>query len=314
MRAWKFSEYRWMKNRKNLAIVVAIALLLCLLGGVTAAYVWKNVSYDNQLTARRFYFTVDQLGDTNEDSQLTRTFDLYGGNTKNFAFRVQNYFDSERVSQVEAHYTVSVGSASTYTKDVKITSDGADVSSSTSFSLGMSNTAHKDYNVVIPAGYNDGDTVVVKVTANKPYYKDMSLVLKLHTSPAQVSYYVEDNAGDPYAKLYVMTTAQLDAGDLVVDWSGYNSTANTLQLDMTNPYFVDDVSGTLSHNTNNPGANSGSYLVTAKNTKVVNAGGSFAVMFFKADPSQDYSMGDDTQFIPAQENNGVFTVYIPKKN
>ena len=314
MAAWKFSEYRFKKNKKTIIILVLAALLLCLFGGVTAAYVWKNVSYNNQLAARRFYFTVDLLGDTNEDSQLSRTIDLYGGTAKNFGFRVQNYFDTERISQVEANYTVSVRSSSTYTTGVKITSGGADVSASTTHTLGMTNTAHKDFNVVIPAGYQEGATVIVDIKATAPYVKNMSLVLMLHTSPAQVGYYVEDSAGSPYAKLVVLTTAQLDAGKLVVDWSGYNSSGNNLQLDMTNSYFIDDSTGLLVHDHDNLGTNNGSYLFTAKNTQVINAGGSMAVMFFKADPSQDYSLGDEETPVPAHENSGVFTVYIPKVN
>ena len=111
-----------------------------------------------------------------------------------------------------------------------------------------------------------------------------------------------------------ITTAQLNAGQLVVDWSGYNSAANNLQLDMTNSYFIDTSTGLLAHNHDGVSANNGSYLYTVKNTQVINADGSISVMFFKADPSQNYSLGSETEPVSAQENNGVYTVYIPKQN
>jgi len=311
MAAWKFSEYRFKKNKKTIIVLVLAALLLCLFGGVTAAYVWKNVSADNQLTARRFYFTVDLLGDTNPNDPLSRTIDLYGGNTKNFAFRVQNYFDSERISEVDAAYQVTVSSTVNATVN-KVNGNDPKTVRSGLVAYVLAPGEDQDFNVAIPAGYADGSQVKVTIKAVAPYIKEMTLVINLHTAPARVGYYVEDSVGAPYAKLYVVTTAQLDAGKLVVDWSGYNSSGNALQIDLTNSYFIDETTY-LHVSTNDPPTANG-FLRTAKTTRAINAGGSIAVMFFKADPSQDYSLGDEESPVTAHENSGVFTVYIPKVN
>ena len=85
------------KGKKGIgrtSLIAVVCLLVLALGvGVTARYVRRMENTQNQVSAKAFYFTLDMLGDTQEEVDLIRNFELYGGNEKKLTFYVQNYFD-----------------------------------------------------------------------------------------------------------------------------------------------------------------------------------------------------------------------------
>lgn len=292
-------------GRYNIPLVTAIiiALLLCLVVGIGARYVYVTSTKPvTQISALDFYFTVDLLGDTNELSDLEKDIHLYGGNAKTVSFNVQNYFDELRINAKEIKYTVDVSTdLDSYDGKWTITSAPSDKTMT-------AGTAETDtYTLSLPTGYEQqGKPTVVTATvkSSTPYTKEMKLNFLLHSTDAPVTYRVVDNPGDAYAKLIVMVSENIDAGKIKVDWSNVNAQANILQIDTTSPQILD---GTIAlSGVNDPANQTSGYLSQVTTTKALGKGSSMQIYFFKSNPALDYSK-PDTQLALV---DGVYTATI----
>ncbi|MBQ8606181.1 MAG: hypothetical protein IJ408_05535 [Clostridia bacterium] len=292
-----------MKNKTVRITVLAIAVLLVsIIAGVSAKYIYDNRGKLSQVSALDFYFTVDLLGDTNELSELEKEIHLFGGGDKTATFNVQNYFDSLRVNEKDIEYTVNLESSDAGYDKASFTKKPDD------FVMHASDAAHSDeYIVSFPTGYEkdsgESVTVTAKIKSSSPYVKEMKINFVLHPSEPPFMYRVEDNAGDNVARLIVMANVDVPAGDLNIDWSTINAAENALQIDTTSPHVLD---GTLSLDSNDPGTG---FLKSVTTTREITKGESIQIFFFKADPSLDYSI-PDTNITP--DTNGDYNVTIAK--
>ncbi|MBQ8403178.1 MAG: hypothetical protein IJX55_01980 [Clostridia bacterium] len=266
-------------------IITALALVVFLFAGVAAKYVSEREIDDNKVTPSNFYFTVDLLGDTNTESSLSKTFDLYGGDAKEIKFNVQNYFDSSRITSEAIKYTVEVvDSGSTY--DKCSLSDANGTLGEDELILNGGEVNHKPISLNIQEEYANNDTVVVKVKSTAPYEKEMTLTFVLHTYESPAKYRIEDSADSAVASLIIMTEEDISKGNLTVDWSNISD----LRVDTTNMYVLDE-NLKLPTNSGNV-TDADGYLTKIKITKELKAGQSILIYFFKTDITKDYSVGD----------------------
>lgn len=295
------------RKTRIVPIVGVLVLVFCVCFGVFAKYMQNN-KYDNTVLAEDFYFTVDLLGDTNTVQSLERTVDLYGGGEHELSFTVQNFFDEKRVNGTAIEYTVKIDTEnSTYS--------GASLGAyDASYTLAAGpDEASKEFVLTIPAGYKEGDRVIVTVASSAPYEKTMTLTFLLHRFTADVSYRVIDQAGSSTASLIIMTNVEVEKGKLFLDWSGaqtrggvFQAEENILQIDTTNLYILDEIDGVLQFETNK--IPEGGYLKTATVTRSLKPGESILIYFFKIDPQADYSK-DTTA---ATYADGKYTVTLGK--
>ena len=103
-----------MKNRKIyiLVIVLLLAVATTFCGYVVAKYIREKKS-DIVITSKDFFFTVDLLGDTINDEDLSKAYVLAGGDSKEITFYIQNYFDDYRICDTDVKYKVSMSITST---------------------------------------------------------------------------------------------------------------------------------------------------------------------------------------------------------
>ena len=101
-------EKIWNKRKYAVYAVILLTLLsFGLVSGVLAKYVVEK-NYNVEFESGKFYFTVDLLGDTNELSELTPIYNLYGADTKEINFSVQNYFDELRINENDIKYDIKM--------------------------------------------------------------------------------------------------------------------------------------------------------------------------------------------------------------
>lgn len=278
-----------------LLAVVGIALL-CLIGGIAAKYIKTTDEPGNQIGAKDFYFTLDLFKvdeaypeDTDENAIVARQIHLYGAGQNSLTFKVQNFFDEFRVNADPITYTVTY----TTSPGLNATVHEENASVQSSYTLSGGTQASQTFYVTATGGVTDGAQVVVTVKSTVPYTKTMVLTVVFHPQQEDVLYRIEDKAGDNHAELIIMASKTLAADAIQVDWSAINGSTNALQIDSTNAY-MDPVIG------------SGGFAKTAVSKKVINQDESITVYFFKADPSQDYSMPNT----PAELNGGKYQVIL----
>jgi hypothetical protein len=213
--------------KRTILISVAALFLVCVLciGGTFARYRYQSDS-ENPVVTDPFYFTVNLLGNTNTNADCIGEWEVYGGDAKEIPFVVQNYFDDLRKSPSGTTYSIEVTADNGYT--------GASISH-TGGTLAAGKT-EQAVNLILDDTYPNETTVTVKISSTAPYTKDMYLIFKLYTAPADVVYRVEDSESSPYATLIVTSYVDLPVGKLIVDWSQINSSGNIFQVDMTNAY------------------------------------------------------------------------------
>lgn len=291
-----------LRNPFLLIISLFAVVLLTITSATLAKYYTEKEINNNQTTADKFYFTVDILGDTNTDDSLNKTFNLYGEGEKVFSFKVQNFFDSFRITESAITYSVSLTcSDNEYTPTL--------TPSSVNYSFTDSKEAQSNnFDLTLPYGYKDNTTVIVDITSTSPYTKQLSLVFVLHTYDYEVSYYIEDTAKSPYASLVITSYVDIPVGKLVVDWSLINVVdgvnKNLLQVDTSNPYLLDNIDGVLTLQTNKPAV--GTYMTSFVNTIAINGGEAIKINFFKSDASLDYTKSQ----VIIDDVDGTYTITL----
>ena len=265
----------------------------------------RNEQYDYGVTAEKFYFTVDLLGDTNTVESLQKSFDLYGGASHELPFCVQNFFDEKRINDSQITYTVKIDTANSTYAGASL----GDLQSSYTFTAGAKES--QKFVLKINTGYQEGDSVSVIVSSSAPYEKTMTLTFVLHHFTSEVSYRVVDQAGSSTASLIIMTNVDIPKGKLGIAWSGAKtkddvsqSEKNILQIDTTSMYILDEIDGVFQFKTNQ--IPTGGYLKAAVVTHSLEPGESILIYFFKLDPQADYSM----DVTAATCSDGIYTVIL----
>lgn len=302
MLAWL--SIHWKRAVPLLALAVVV-VVLCFVGGLRAKYVAIDEHEKNQFSANDFYFSIDLLAATDQyagddENEITeREIHLYGAGQNRLTFQVRNFFDDLRVNPADITYTVS------YSANVsaELTVGGNQVTSGASYTLSKNSKDYDEFTISAPNNTVEGGKITVTVASTVPYVKTMTLTVVLHPQQYDVLYRVEDNAGDPYARLIVMVGKPegVQVGKINVDWSAINATSNILQVDSTNTFV--NLSGVHGENemddTNN-------FVQKFTSKEVVDGNGSVAIYFFKKYPDQNYSMANTV----AKEVNGVYQVIL----
>lgn len=288
-----------MKKKKILYFsLMILALVLVALSPVYAKYI-KEQESKITVTSDNFYFTVDLLGDTIEPSSLQKTFNLYGGDTKTINFKIQNYFDDFRITQLDTKYTVSLevelpGGSSYDENLVELTRTGDDT-------FTKSVKCVDECTLNIPNGYSNNTKVIVTVSSVAPYSKVMTVIFNLKTFDSECGFYITDAKDSLYAELVITTNVNIPAGKLIIDFSDINAISNAIQIDMTNIYLLDNIDGVLKQITNKI-PDGQEYLKKVTNTLNINAGEAITIKFFKSDITKNYTIAN-------QQCNGVDSIY-----
>lgn len=301
MRFDNFKKLNLKDGKTRIAAIIIAVLLLSLVVGISAKYIYDTIGEKTQAVALDFYFTIDALGDTNEMDELETDIHLFGGGEKNVAFAVQNYFDTLRINEKDIKYTVELQCNDAGYENKAVFTQEPD-----NYTMEASSGRHQDEFIVkLPTGYEQqGKTVTVTavVKSSSPYVKEMKLNFVLHSEDAPLTYRVEDNTGDNFATLIVMSNDDIPAGKLLIDWSAINQSENVLQIDTTSPHVLD---GTLELDSNDP---STSFLKQVTTTRSIAKGESIQIYFFKSNPNENYNI-PDTAVTPV---SGIYNISIVK--
>ena len=271
------------KAMTALLIVLGIALV-CFIGVVAAKYISSSTYSGSQIGAKDFYFAIDSYLEDGQDENkiVTKDVHLYGTTQNSYTFHVQNYFDPLRVNSENILFSVDCGLA---TGVVLTEGDGNAVAQSYSLVGGSCNS--QDFKVTFN-DLQDERIAEIAVTSTSPYAKTMVLKVHMHPNDYDVLYRVEDEAGKAYAKLVVMAGVSVAEQKLNIDWSAVNAEANLLQIDSTDSDVLNQIANAAYYKD----GDLGSYMVKATNDHAIAAGGSLAIYFFKADPSDNYAKSD----------------------
>ncbi len=310
-------------------IMVAVLLVIVLIGGLFARFAYNKIYLENRVGAKDFYFTVDLLGDTTTVESLERDIHIYGGETAELKFKVQNYFDNKRVTEYNLKYDISYAcDKPEYTGCSLTLADGSAITANGNQMDGGGKKTN-EYKLMLPLGYKEETKVTVYVSSTSPYTKNMEVRFILHPGEADLLYRVEDIPGAPFAELIIMANKPVDAGKLVVDWSDINNEAagfnkaNLLQVDTTNEYLLDTDAdkkiGLFNAENNKPEEYES--LTSIKTTKAIRSLESISIYFFKKDPNQDYSTEKtpasneyvDLPFTSYNSETGVYTITLTKE-
>ena len=288
-----------MKKRNLIILIVTLIAFVALITSPMLAKYLREEDRNVGVNAEKFYFTVDLLGDTVIDTQLSKSFDLYGGDDKQLSFNVQNYFDDFRITESNVKYNVSyqvvLPTGSTYdTSKVTLTNAGdKTLTGNTKSSL--------KYDLSILDGYDNGTKVVVTIKSTVPYVKEMTLTFILNTFSSEYSYYIIDSVNSLYAELIITTNVNIPVKGLIIDFSQVNTASAVLQIDASNTYLLDKKDGNLVLETNKV-PDGQSFLTSVTNTIAINAGEAVSFKFFKSDITKNYSLSNT-------QGNGVSSVY-----
>ena len=278
-----------MKNRKIyiLLITLLFAVVTTFCGFVVAKYI-KEKQTDLVVSSKKFFFTIDLLGDTINDEDLEKNYVLAGGDSKEITFYVQNYFDDYRICDLDVKYKVSMNILSTnpgFDSNTIVLSNLVDVE----HTLNKNAKDLDKWVLSIPEGYGNNTKIEINVKSSYPYVKEMKLVFSCMTYDKEYSYEVIDEINSPVAKLIVKTNVDIPASSLIIDFSSINITSNVLQIDLTNPYVVDLVDGIPVLNTNKLPVGE-TFYKSVVNTIKINAGEAIEIIFYKTDLTKNYSL------------------------
>lgn len=292
------------KNIWNFLIAIGIVAVVALIGGIGAKYLIKFSSDKGKMTADKFYFTTNLIGDQTmipsegENSEEYQYEDiqkgewhLYGGEAHEISFQVRNYADTKRVTEDEISYSASV---------ISKKADGTEIKNLATIKKNdetVQNTQDTTVTSVLPGksptrdllvlaiqdsktnSYDEGTEVVVTIASISPYKKTMEFHFKLYTVETYLSYEVKDSVDSPYAELFIMTN--------IVDGSsngngGVQPTLvwpQELSIDNTNSLTYTD-GFTQAEGIENR---------KMKISQELKAGESESIYFFKSNPKKNYS-------------------------
>lgn len=284
-------------------IIMFFAVILTFSIVVLAKYI-KERQTEIGVTSKNFFFTIDLLGDTIKDEDLSKNYILAGGDSKEVTFNVQNYFDDYRICDTDVKYTVTM----------QITSNNSSYDTTNITLSNQVNVEHilnkntKDSDkwiLTIPEGYENNTIVNICIKSSSPYVKEMNLKFSCMTYDKEYSYEMIDDDNSPVARLIIKTNVDISVNALTIDFSSINTTSNVLQIDVTNPYIVDLVDGIPTLNTNKL-PDGQMYYKSVVNTIKISAGEAIEIIFYKTDLTKNYSF----ETISLDSVDGKFIVTV----
>lgn len=320
--------------RRRIHTGCLLIAVCCLFGGVLARYIHQTVTENSQISADRFYFTANLLGDTKmvtadggqEDTytfgekSTEGTWYLYGASEHKIKVKVQNYFDELRVTDGEIAYTGSVtvtgpdgqtiakdaGTGSVYPEWKQGT--GEKEETLVSFSSGTldAKTGDEKQNdttltLDIPShtqwNYTDGTVVTAKIVSTSPYKKTLTMNFVLYATDTTLKYQVVDSVGSPYAELILMTNVDSAIQPYLIWPDG-------LEIDNTNPltFTYNSENGTFTQQ-------SGMENRNMQISEPLQTGRSESIYFFKSDTSRNYSCEER---IVVQDSSDKYVIDLNK--
>lgn len=262
------------KKKIILLFICMISLIIVLSGSVVLAKYIRTKTSNIGVTSDKFYFTLNLLGNTNSDETLEKEFHLYGEDSKNIVFYVQNYFDELRYTNSNIKYNVEVVDGSSYS----------------TLSIGLNNVLNggscksQQCTLNISEEYNDGDVVKVKVSSYEPYVKTMYVSFILHSYSTSMGVSLNDSVGSLYLEVVVSANVIINANKLIIDYSDINVDTDNLQVDLTNNYLLDSNNELIT----NKLPDGESFLKQVTITKKINNGEAISLYFFKTNLSENY--------------------------
>lgn len=311
----RIKEDRQLRQKFYMGFLLVV--VCCLFIGVLAKYIYDKATETSQITADKFYFTADLLGDTkmvsNGGSEETTysfgekstegTWYLYGASKHSIEIQIQNYFDELRITKQDIAYK---GSITVQDEDGNVSAADAEhvklMNGSQTFASGTLKTGDEEQSqkltLEIPSHtdwqYANGTTVIVKIKSTSPYKKTLTMKFILYATDTNLKYRITDSSGSPYAELILMTNVEgTDGVKPYLVWS------QELEIDNTNPLTFSYTNGAFTQQSG----------MTARNMQIsesLKAGRSETIYFFKNDTSKNYAK-TDTMVNP---QNGKYTINI----
>ena len=312
------------KSSSKPIIVAGIIVTLALIMGVSAKYLMKFLSDTGEITADKFYFTSDLLGDQTmmptsgeissnyqyEDVQKGE-WHLYGGGAHEISFAIRNYADEKRVTQTDIVYTANVIAQAPDGKEIEglVTLKSGENTNGTESLDGILSRTTQNSNALTlsvksskDVPYAEGTKVIVTVESQTPYKKTMEFDFLLYTVDTYLSYAIKDSVNSPYAELFIMTNivdgGSADTGGVqpYLKWTSELSIDNTNSLTYTNEGTFQPQVGIKDRN--------------MQISRELKAGESESIYFFKSNPKENYT----TEQTRVGLEDDRYTINIDKKD
>ena len=287
--------------RRRIYIGLLCIVVCCLFVGILAKYIYEKATQTSQITADKFYFTVDLLGDTKMvssagDEGTTYSFGekstqgtwyLYGASKHDIQINVQNYFDELRITKQDIAYTGSISAKDPDGNEIASVDNLLLKNGDTTFASGILQTGDTKKSQTLTASipshtdwsYKDGTTVTVTIKSTSPYKKTMTMKFILYATDTTMKYQINDSAGSPYAELILMTNVDVNIKPYLV-WS------TELEIDNTNPL-------TFYYDSNNKIVQQdGMENRNMQISQALKTGRSETIYFFKNDTSKNYAQSE----------------------
>ena len=289
-----------MNKNKIFLIFISIVCFISIfsISLVLAKYI-KIKNSNIGISSDKFYFTINLLGNTNTDDSLEKEYHLYGGDSKTIGFSVQNYFDELRYTESYIKYTIEIVEGNTFSN--------LNVDVNNQFVGGSCES--KQCLLNISEEYSDGDVVKIKVSSTEPYTKTMYLIFILHSYTTNLSVSLNDSVGSLYFEIIIDSNVNINAKNLIIDYSDINSITDELQVDLTNNYLLDEGNSLIT----NKLPDGKLYLDKVTITKKINNGEALNLYFFKTKPSENYKELQVTIIEEVSGSDLIYTIKLQKE-
>ena len=290
----------FIREHRTISTIVLLVLVVFLTITVVFGRYIKNILNNFILETKAFYFNSTVLGINGKNYSITN---WDGVNSYPLTIDLNNRKNDERYTTSDIVYTISVTCPSTVTCTKSKNGD----------------TIHPDdetdsYVITVTPNQNfyEGDTVVVttSVTSSSPYQKTMSATYTIGVEKSNFSYEIVDSANSKYLTInftnsigyYEVQQAfgSYAVGDQVSleDYALLSSTDQAkcfsaivtvtyspaiLLVDMTSKFFLHREATPYQEQT------IGGYQYVSQFAFKVNAGSNSSIIFYKDDPTQNYT-------------------------
>lgn len=292
---------KYIRKHKNASIVIMISLIFFLIISFSFGRYIKNILHNYILETKAFYFNSTILS-MNGKNYSINNWD--GVNSYTLTIDVSNRKNSERVTNTDITYNISYNCPTTVTCSLSKTS-----------SVLHSTDTTDTYQLVVTPNQNfyEGDTVVVStsVESTAPYVKQMSATYTIGVLKSNFSYDIVDSVNSKYMTInftnsisYYQVSEAFDTysvGDHI-SLDVYNNLSPTNQnkcfsaivtveydptdvlVDMTNNLYINRLPTNYQEITLSDG-----FQYVKKFSFKVNASSSNSIIFYKDDPTENYT-------------------------
>ena len=291
---------KFVRDHKLVSIIVLCVSSLFLFVTVAFGRYIKNIINNYLLEAKAFYFNSTVLGVNGKNYSIVN---WDGVNSYPLTIDLNNRKNALRHTNADIVYTITKSCPNTVTCTLSKTGDTI-----------RANDETDSYVLTVTPLQNfyEGDTVTVTTTvrSSSPYEKEMSATYTIGVQKANFSYNIEDSVNSKYLTLNLINSitfyevlqdfGNYTAGDHISldEYALLNSSERakvlsaevTLQydphyvlLDMTNPLYLNRLSTNYQETTIN------NFQYVSRFSFRLNAASSNSIIFYKDDPTEDYT-------------------------